>query len=94
MKRQGTFRRRGGIVGLNIGKNADTPIERALDDYRIGLQKVYAHADYVAVNISSPNTKDLRALQGAKELDGAARAACATSASGSRTATADACRSR
>jgi len=62
--------RRGGIVGLNIGKNADTPIERALDDYRIGLQKVYEHADYVAVNISSPNTKDLRALQGAKELTG------------------------
>jgi dihydroorotate dehydrogenase len=70
VRRQGTFRRRGGIVGLNIGKNADTPIERALDDYRIGLQKVYEHADYVAVNISSPNTKDLRALQGAKELTG------------------------
>ena len=70
VKRQGAFRRRGGIVGLNIGKNADTPIERALDDYRIGLQKVYEHADYVAVNISSPNTKDLRALQGAKELTG------------------------
>jgi dihydroorotate dehydrogenase len=70
VKRQGAFRRRGGIVGLNIGKNADTPIERALDDYRLGLQKVYEHADYVAVNISSPNTKDLRALQGAKELTG------------------------
>jgi len=70
VQRQGAFRRRGGIVGLNIGKNADTPIERALDDYRIGLQKVYEHADYVAVNISSPNTKDLRALQGAKELTG------------------------
>jgi dihydroorotate dehydrogenase len=70
VKRQGAFRRRGGIIGLNIGKNADTPIERALDDYRIGLQKVYEHADYVAVNISSPNTKDLRALQGAKELTG------------------------
>ncbi|HET9023265.1 MAG TPA: quinone-dependent dihydroorotate dehydrogenase [Burkholderiaceae bacterium] len=68
VKRQGTFRRRGGIVGLNIGKNADTPIERALDDYRIGLQKVYEHADYIAVNISSPNTRDLRALQGKKEL--------------------------
>jgi dihydroorotate dehydrogenase len=70
VRRQGAFRRRGGIVGLNIGKNADTPIERALDDYRIGLQKVYEHADYVAVNISSPNTKDLRALQGTKELTG------------------------
>ena len=70
VKRQRDFRRRGGIVGLNIGKNATTPIERALDDYLIGLQKVYEHADYVAVNISSPNTKDLRALQGAQELTG------------------------
>ncbi len=68
VKRQKAFRRRGGVIGLNIGKNADTPIDRALDDYRIGLQKVYEHADYVAVNISSPNTKDLRALQGTKEL--------------------------
>jgi dihydroorotate dehydrogenase len=68
VKRQNAFRRRGGIIGLNIGKNADTPIDRALDDYRIGLQKVYEHADYVAVNISSPNTKDLRALQGTREL--------------------------
>jgi dihydroorotate dehydrogenase len=70
VRRQSAFRRRGGIVGLNIGKNATTPIERALDDYVIGLQKVYEHADYVAVNISSPNTKDLRALQGTKELTG------------------------
>ncbi len=70
VKRQTAFRRRGGIVGLNIGKNATTPIERALDDYVAGLQKVYEHADYVAVNISSPNTKDLRALQGTKELTG------------------------
>jgi dihydroorotate dehydrogenase len=70
VKRQKAFRRRGGIVGLNIGKNATTPIERALDDYVVGLQKVYEHADYVAVNISSPNTKDLRALQGTKELTG------------------------
>jgi len=68
VKRQKTYRRRGGILGLNIGKNADTPIERALDDYVLGLRKVYEHADYVAVNISSPNTKDLRALQGTKEL--------------------------
>ena len=68
VKRQKAFRRGGGVIGLNIGKNADTPIERALDDYRIGLQKVYEHADYVAVNISSPNTKDLRSLQGTKEL--------------------------
>ena len=70
VKRQKAFRRRGGIIGLNIGKNATTPIEQALDDYVIGLQKVYEHADYVAVNISSPNTKDLRALQGTKELTG------------------------
>jgi dihydroorotate dehydrogenase len=70
VKRQKAFRRGGGVIGLNIGKNADTPIDRALDDYRIGLRKVYEHADYVAVNISSPNTKDLRALQGTKELAG------------------------
>ncbi|TCJ11502.1 quinone-dependent dihydroorotate dehydrogenase [Parasulfuritortus cantonensis] len=58
-----------GILGINIGKNADTPIERAVDDYLIGLRKVYARASYVAVNISSPNTKNLRALQGGSELD-------------------------
>jgi dihydroorotate dehydrogenase len=59
-----------GVLGINIGKNADTPIERAADDYLIGLNKVYAHASYVAINISSPNTKDLRQLQGGGELDG------------------------
>ena len=58
-----------GILGINIGKNADTPIEKAADDYLIGLRKVYAHASYVAVNISSPNTKNLRQLQGGDELD-------------------------
>jgi dihydroorotate dehydrogenase len=68
VRRQRAFRRRGGILGLNIGKNADTPLDRALDDYRTGLQRVYQHADYVTVNISSPNTKDLRALQGTREL--------------------------
>ncbi len=52
-----------GILGINIGKNADTPPERAPDDYEIGLEKVYAKASYVAVNISSPNTEGLRALQ-------------------------------
>lgn len=57
-----------GILGLNIGKNASTPIERAVDDYLICLQKVYPFASYVAVNISSPNTKNLRQLQGASEL--------------------------
>ena len=58
-----------GILGINIGKNLDTPIERAADDYLIGLRKVYARADYVAINISSPNTKNLRALQSGSELD-------------------------
>lgn len=57
-----------GILGINIGKNFDTPIENAVDDYLICLRKVYAHASYVAVNISSPNTKNLRQLQGADEL--------------------------
>lgn len=58
-----------GILGINIGKNADTPIEKAADDYLIGLRKVYAHASYVAINISSPNTKNLRQLQSGDELD-------------------------
>lgn len=52
-----------GVLGINIGKNFDTPNERAVDDYIIGIQKVYAHASYITVNISSPNTKNLRALQ-------------------------------
>jgi dihydroorotate dehydrogenase len=51
------------LLGLNIGKNAATPIERATDDYLIGLAGVYPYADYVTVNISSPNTKNLRDLQ-------------------------------
>jgi dihydroorotate dehydrogenase len=58
-----------GILGINIGKNFDTPIERAADDYLIGLRKVYSRASYVAINISSPNTKNLRQLQGGDELD-------------------------
>ncbi len=58
------FRRDGGIVGLNIGKNAATPIDNAVDDYLLALDGVYPHADYVTVNISSPNTSNLRALQG------------------------------
>ena len=58
-----------GILGINIGKNADTPIEKAADDYLICLRKVYAYASYVAINISSPNTKNLRQLQGGDELD-------------------------
>ena len=57
-------------LGLNIGKNASTPIERATDDYLTCLDGVYPHADYVTVNISSPNTKNLRALQSDEALDG------------------------
>ena len=57
------------LLGLNIGKNADTPIERAVDDYRLGLRGVYAHADYVTINISSPNTANLRSLQSDAALD-------------------------
>ncbi len=52
-----------GILGINIGKNFDTPNERAVDDYLLCMQKVYAHASYITVNISSPNTKNLRDLQ-------------------------------
>ncbi|HKX41304.1 MAG TPA: quinone-dependent dihydroorotate dehydrogenase [Burkholderiaceae bacterium] len=63
------FRASGGILGLNIGKNAATPIERAVDDYLACLDGVYPHADYVTVNISSPNTKNLRALQSDEALD-------------------------
>ena len=57
------FRQQGRLLGLNIGKNAATPIENATDDYLIALAGVYPHADYVTVNISSPNTKNLRELQ-------------------------------
>ena len=63
------YRERRGILGLNIGKNASTPIENAVDDYLLCLDKVYPFADYVTVNISSPNTSNLRQLQGASELD-------------------------
>lgn len=63
------FRLRGGVLGINIGKNAVTPIENALSDYVKCLNAVYDHADYIAVNISSPNTKNLRTLQGEGELD-------------------------
>ncbi len=57
------------LLGLNIGKNAATPIEQATSDYLIALDGVYPHADYVTVNISSPNTKNLRALQSDEALD-------------------------
>ena len=58
-----------GVLGLNIGKNADTPIEKAVDDYVTCLTGVYPHASYVTVNISSPNTKGLRDLQAAEQLE-------------------------
>jgi dihydroorotate dehydrogenase len=57
------------LLGLNIGKNAATPIENAAEDYLICLDGVYPHADYVTVNISSPNTKNLRELQSDEALD-------------------------
>ncbi len=56
-------RRFPGVLGINIGKNFDTPNEKAVDDYVYGLRQAYGHADYVAVNLSSPNTKALRELQ-------------------------------
>lgn len=58
-----------GILGINIGKNFDTPNDRAVDDYLICMRKVYAHASYITVNISSPNTKNLRQLQEKDALD-------------------------
>jgi dihydroorotate dehydrogenase len=61
--------RRNCIIGINIGKNRDTPLERAVDDYVAAFEKVYALADYVAINISSPNTPGLRDLQHGEELD-------------------------
>jgi dihydroorotate dehydrogenase len=58
-----------GVLGINIGKNADTPADRAVDDYAIGFEKVYSSASYVTVNISSPNTKNLRDLQQGDQLN-------------------------
>ncbi len=57
------------ILGVNLGKNKDTPQERAVDDYLIGLEKVYPLADYVAINLSSPNTPGLRELQHGRALE-------------------------
>lgn len=57
-----------GVLGINIGKNADTPVEDATSDYLICLEKVYNYASYVTVNISSPNTKNLRSLQSGHAL--------------------------
>jgi len=61
--------RYGGVIGINIGKNLTTPVERAVDDYLICLEKVHPHAHYVTVNISSPNTPGLRDLQFGEHLD-------------------------
>lgn len=58
-----------GVLGINIGKNFDTPIENAADDYLYCLDKVYLYADYITVNISSPNTKNLRDLQSEEALN-------------------------
>ncbi|SDK10140.1 quinone-dependent dihydroorotate dehydrogenase [Pseudomonas indica] len=57
-----------GVLGINIGKNFDTPVERAVDDYLLCLDKVYPHASYVTVNVSSPNTPGLRSLQFGESL--------------------------
>jgi dihydroorotate dehydrogenase len=62
--RNSTYWQNGGIVGLNIGKNASTPIENAASDYVMAMEAVYEVASYITVNISSPNTQNLRALQG------------------------------
>jgi dihydroorotate dehydrogenase len=67
--KRSSFRSKGRILGLNIGKNATTPIENATSDYLIALEGVYPHADYVTVNISSPNTANLRSLQSDEALD-------------------------
>ena len=58
-----------GVLGINIGKNADTPAERAAEDYELCLVKAYSRASYITVNISSPNTQDLRKLQEKDPLD-------------------------
>ena len=68
--KRSSFRKKGRILGLNIGKNAATPIENATSDYLVCLDGVYPHADYVTINISSPNTRNLRSLQSDDALDG------------------------
>ena len=67
--RQAQKRKFSGILGINIGKNFDTPNEDAVSDYLICLEKVYPYADYITVNISSPNTSGLRDLQEVEQLD-------------------------
>ncbi len=58
----------GGILGVNLGKNKETPLDRAVDDYAICLEKIYPHAHFATINVSSPNTPNLRQLQSAAEL--------------------------
>jgi dihydroorotate dehydrogenase len=65
-----------GVLGINIGKNKDTPLEQAVEDYLCCLRKVYQYASYVTVNISSPNTPGLRQLQQKEHLDGLLKALC------------------
>lgn len=67
--RRSSFVKRGGVLGINIGKNFDTPIEHAASDYLACLERVYSAASYVTINISSPNTKNLRELQRDDALD-------------------------
>ena len=67
--RQAEKRRFKGILGINIGKNFDTPNDKAVDDYLLCLDKVYPHADYITINISSPNTRGLRDLQDVEQLN-------------------------
>ena len=67
--RQVKKRRFSGILGINIGKNFDTPNDKAADDYLVCLEKVYPHADYITINISSPNTRGLRDLQDVEQFD-------------------------
>lgn len=71
--RRSTFWQNGGVLGLNIGKNASTPIEDAASDYVLAMDAVYEIATYITVNISSPNTQNLRALQGEDMLRGLLR---------------------
>ncbi|NPC56361.1 quinone-dependent dihydroorotate dehydrogenase [Caenimonas soli] len=68
--KRSSFRQKGRILGLNIGKNAATPMKNATSDYLVCLDGVYPHADYVTINISSPNTSNLRTLQSDEALDG------------------------
>jgi len=67
--KQARKRKFNGILGINIGKNFDTPNEKAVDDYLTGLDEAYPVADYITINISSPNTRGLRDLQNAEQLD-------------------------